>query len=81
MNIYSRTGKHFESAVGCPVDFVIGCVQSGKVLGPEGCYTVTSRISACFHRECCPSCLCTFVHCKYSVRLVYTVFLLWLFRV
>lgn len=33
---------HSESAVGFPVAFVIGCVQSGKVLSPEGCSTVKS---------------------------------------
>lgn len=60
MNIYSRTGKHFESAVGCPVDFVIGCVQSGKVLGLEDCYTVTSLPAFTLnavHRVC--ALLCT----------------------
>ena len=41
MNIYLRTRKLFESAV----DFVIGCVQSGKVLGPEGCYVVKSLLA------------------------------------
>lgn len=45
MNMYLRTRKHFDSAVGFPVDFVIGRVQSGKVLGPEGCYMVKSLLA------------------------------------
>lgn len=42
VNVYLRTRKRFESAVDFPVAFVIGCVQSGKVLSPEGCSTVKS---------------------------------------
>lgn len=64
MNVRLGTPKHFESAVGFPVDFVIGCGQSGKVLIPQGCYMVKS-LSAftlnALHR------LLHSVHCKYSV--------------
>lgn len=77
MNIHLRTSKHFESAVGFPVDFVIGRVQSGKVLSPEGCCTVTPLPALTLnavHR------IVRFVHRKYSVWLVYTVLWSWLFR-
>lgn len=57
MNVYLRTRKCFESAVGFPVNFVIGRVQSGKVLSPKGCYTGKSLLA--FTSECCPLLLCT----------------------
>lgn len=57
MNVYLRTRKHFETAVGFPVDFVIGRVQSGKVLSPKGCYIGKSLLA--FTSECCPLRLCT----------------------
>ena len=74
MNIYLRTRKHFESPVGFPVDSVIGCVQSGKVLSPEGCYAVKSPPAFTLnavHRICA---LCALqmqcVTCLYCVLVV-----------
>lgn len=34
MNVHLGMRKHFQSVVGFPVDFVIGCVQSGEIFIP-----------------------------------------------
>lgn len=77
MSVHLGTRKHFESAVGFPVDFVIGCVQSGKVLIPQGCCMVRSLSAFTLNAL---HCLLHSVHCKDSVCLVYPVIWSWLFR-
>lgn len=54
MKIYLRKRKHFESAIGFPVDFLIGQLLSG-----EACRVSHGQLRARFHLERHPSPPCT----------------------